>query len=168
MLGAQLVTRRLYPAFGPRRVIAVGLIVVAASVALMGTVGLATNLWWMRTLMFLMGVGMSGVFVPAQAAAFATVSSSATGRASTLFNALRQLGGAIGVALLTTVVALVGPTRMVHGIVRPDLSSYHLAFLVAAAVALIASVSAWSISDVAAAPTIRRRTGREVDLAHDG
>jgi EmrB/QacA subfamily drug resistance transporter len=168
MVGAQLVTRRLYPAFGPRRVIAIGLLVVAGSVGLMGTVGLATNLWWMRTLMFVMGLGMSGVFVPAQAAAFATISASATGRASTLFNALRQLGGAIGVALLTMVVALVGPIRMVNGVAHPDLGSYHLAFLVAAAVALIASASALSISDAAAAPTIRRRTRRDVDLAREG
>jgi len=45
---------------------------------------------------------MGQVFVPTQAAAFATISPEAIGKASTMFNAARQVGGAIGVALLTT------------------------------------------------------------------
>ena len=65
--------------------------------------------------MFIAGYGMSHVFVPSQAAGFATISPAATGRASTLFNALRQVGSAAGVALLTTVVATVGPVQVVDG-----------------------------------------------------
>jgi hypothetical protein len=36
---------------------------------------------------------MSGLFIPAQTAAFATISNEDMGDASMLFNALRQLGG---------------------------------------------------------------------------
>ena len=57
-----------------------------------------------------LGVAMGQVFVPAQAAAFATISPEATGRASTMFNVGRQLGSAIGVAVLTTVIVAVGAT----------------------------------------------------------
>jgi hypothetical protein len=39
------------------------------------------------------------VFVPVQAASFATITPAATGRAASMFNAFRQLGGAIGVAV---------------------------------------------------------------------
>src|SRR5581483_39575 len=47
MAGAQLASRFLYPALGPRRNIAWGLVGVAASIGLMSLVGAQTSLWWM-------------------------------------------------------------------------------------------------------------------------
>ena len=72
--------------------------------------------------MFALGLFMGQVFVPTQAATFATISPASTGRASTLFNAVRQLGGAVGVALLTTAIVLAGPTTLAHGRVSPHFS----------------------------------------------
>ena len=111
MVGAQLSSRVLYPLLGPRRHIAIGLIGTAASIALLSLLTAQSSLWWARLLMFSLGFAMAQVFVPTQAAAFATISPAATGRASTMFNAVRQLGGAVGVALLTTVIVLVGATH---------------------------------------------------------
>ena len=96
MGGAQLASRGLYPGLGPRRNIALGLVGVTVSIGLMSLVGAQTSLWWMRLLMFALGVAMGQVFVPGQAAAFATISPEATGRASTMFNVGRQLGSAPG------------------------------------------------------------------------
>src|SRR5665213_3043517 len=76
-----------------------------AAMASMAAIGAGTSLWWARAAMLVIGLGMSCVFIPAQAASFATISPERTGRASTLFNAARQLGGAAGVAVLTTVLA---------------------------------------------------------------
>jgi EmrB/QacA subfamily drug resistance transporter len=160
MLGAQVVTRALYPVFGPRRVMIGGLIILAVTLALVSLIGAATNLWWMRVLMFVLGYGMSHVFVPSQAAGFATISPAATARASTLFNALRQLGGAVGVAALSTVVAAVGPVHVVAGRIHPNLTAYHTAFLVAAALAVLAGVVATTINDADAAGTMVRRGRR--------
>ncbi len=157
MIGAQIVSRRLYPVFGPRRIMASGLVVVAASMAGMAEVGATTSLWWARTFMLTLGLGMSCVFIPAQAASFATISHARTGRASTLFNTARQLGGAIGVALLTTVVAAFGPTRISAGRVVANLSAYHAGFLAAACVALVAVFAAFTVSDHDAAGTMVRR-----------
>jgi EmrB/QacA subfamily drug resistance transporter len=163
MLGAQVVTRRLYPVVGPRRVMIAGLVILAATLALMALIGQETNLWWMRLLLFVSGYGMSHVFVPSQAAGFATISAADTARASTVFNALRQLGGAVGVALLSSVVAAVGPVRLVAHRVVPNLSSYHAAFLLAAGVAVIAAFGALTVSDSDAAQTmVRRRRPRVV------
>ncbi len=88
-----------------------GLLCWRSWMSLLALVDTTTNLWWVRILMFLAGYAMAHVFVPSQAAGFATISSAATGRASTLFNALRQLGSAVGVALLSTVVAESVPSR---------------------------------------------------------
>jgi EmrB/QacA subfamily drug resistance transporter len=160
MGGAQLASRVLYPVLGPRRNIAVGLLGVTVSIGLMSLVGAQTSLWWMRALMFVLGVAMGQVFVPAQAAAFATISGEATGRASTMFNVGRQLGSAVGVAIFTTAIVAVGATKVTAGHVTPDFTAYHVAFLVAAALAAAGAAIALTIHDTDAAATIVRRGRR--------
>jgi EmrB/QacA subfamily drug resistance transporter len=157
MLGAQIASRVLYPRLGPRRHIAIGLVGVMITIALMALVGAQTSLWWMRLLMFVLGLAQGQIFVPSQGAAFATVSRAATGRASTMFNTGRQLGGAIGVAALTTVVVAVGATHVMAGRTAPNLAAYHVGFLVAAAVDAAAVLVALTISDADAAATIPAR-----------
>ena len=103
---------------------------------------------------------MAQVFVPVQAASFATITPAATGRAATMFNAMRQLGGAIGVAVLTTVIVFVGPVHLVAGHPAANLSAYRVAFLVAAAIALSGVACSLSIHDADAAATIPARRGR--------
>ena len=163
MAGAQLTSRVLYPVLGPRRNIALGLAGVTVSIGLMSLIGSQTSLWWMRLLMFCLGVAMGQVFVPAQAAAFATISPEATGRASTLFNIVRQIGSAIGVAMLTTVIVAVGATTTAAGRITADLTAYHVAFLVAAGVAAVGAVVALTIHDADAASTMVRRGGRKAE-----
>jgi MFS family permease len=160
MAGTQL-AMRIYPKLGPRRLVIGGLAGVATSISLMTLVGFSTNLWWIRAIMLLLGVAMAHVFAPSQAAAFATITSAATGRASTLFNASRQLGSAVGIATLTTVIATIGTTHQIAGHLTPQLSAYHWAFVTAAAVALLAAALAFTIDDKAAAPTMRARTGQQ-------
>lgn len=159
MLGGQVASRAVYPVVGPRRTMAAGLVVVAATIAAMALVGTSTDLWWVRALMFVMGAGMSAVFIPAQAAAFATVSPARTGRASTLFNVQRYIGGAVGVAVLTTVISAVGLVERRGGAVVANLSAYHDAFLVAAGLALLGALAALTVRDADAAATMVRRGG---------
>jgi EmrB/QacA subfamily drug resistance transporter len=160
MAGAQLASRVLYPVLGPRRNIALGMAGVSASIGLMSLVGAQTSLWWMRLLMFCLGAAMGQVFVPAQAAAFATISPEATGRASTVFNVIRQLGSAAGVAVFTTAIVAAGATTVVSGRVAPNLAAYHTAFLIAAGLAVAGSAVALTIHDIDAASTMVRRRGR--------
>jgi EmrB/QacA subfamily drug resistance transporter len=154
MAGAAVASRVIYWRLGPRRHITLGLIGVAAVIALLALLGASTSLWWARLLMLAMGFAMAQVFVPAQAAGFATISAAATGRASTLLNASRQLGGAIGVALLTTTLVLVGPTHQIAGRVVTNFTAYRITFLVAAAAALLGVISSLTINDAEAAQTM--------------
>jgi EmrB/QacA subfamily drug resistance transporter len=160
MAGAQLASRVLYPRLGPRRHITIGLIGTAASIALLTLLGPGTSLWWARLLMLTLGLSMAQVFVPVQAASFATITPAATGRASTMFNAVRQLGGAIGVAVLTTAIVSVGPVHLVGGHEVANLTAYRVAFGVAAAIALCGVAWSLSIRDADAASTIPARRGR--------
>jgi EmrB/QacA subfamily drug resistance transporter len=164
MVGAQLASRYLYRTLGPRRHVAIGLVGTAASIGCLSLLGPGTSLWWARLLMFTLGLSMGQVFVPLQAAAFATITPAATGRASTMFNAVRQLGGAVGVAILTTAIVLVGPLRVVGGHEMANLTAYRIAFLVAAAFCLLAVPFALTIRDSDAARTIQpRRSKRAVE-----
>jgi MFS family permease len=157
MAGAQLASRWLYPKLGPRRHVAIGLAGTAVSIGLLSLLGPTTSLWWARLLMLTLGASMGQVFVPLQAAAFATITPAATGRASTMFNTVRQLGGAVGVAVLTTAIVLVGPVHLVGGHEVANLTAYRVAFLVAAAFCVLAIPFALSIHDADAARTIVHR-----------
>jgi EmrB/QacA subfamily drug resistance transporter len=165
MAGAQLSSRMLYPRLGPRRLITIGLTGTAASIALLALMGPQTSLWWARLLMLTLGLSMAQVFVPVQAASFATITPAATGRASTMFNAIRQLGGAIGVAVLTTIIVAVGPVHLVAGHQVANLGAYRVAFLAAAAICLCGVACSLSIHDADAASTIPRRRQPDIEQA---
>jgi EmrB/QacA subfamily drug resistance transporter len=156
MLGAQLGSRLLYRRLGPRRLIVLGLVGMVGDLALMALIDSRTELWWMRLLMLGMGLAMGQVIVSTQAATFATVSPADTGHASSLFSMSRQLGSAVGIALLATVFTAVGTTRTVAGHADPNLAAYHAAFLVAALVAALAVLPALTVQDAEAAGTMRQ------------
>lgn len=155
MAGAQ-VASRLYPHIGPRRIMAAGLVGVIVTLVLIAQVPFTASLWVMRALMLAIGFAMAHVFVPGQAASFATVSHDATAPASTLFNAGRQLGGAVGVAILSTVISAVGVVHLVGGHHEPNATAYHAAFLTAAAIEALALLLVIRVSDKEAAPSMRR------------
>ena len=158
VLSTQLVAR-LYPRIGPRRLMAGGLAGVSFLMALLTLMGQDTNLWVMRVLMFLIGAGMAYAFLPLRAAAFATISSTSTGRASAFYSAQTQLGAALGVAILGSVLSIIGTTTLsASGMVEPNLSAYHAAFLAAAILTLIAACIALAVSDKDAAVTMRRKS----------
>lgn len=164
MIGAQFASRLIYPRVGPRRHVTAGLVGLVVAMLLLTQITVSTNLWLIRTLMFFLGWTMAQVMVPNQAAAFAMISPQSMGRASTFFNTMRQVGSATGVAILSTVLIGVGSAQASGGTSTPDIEAYHLAFLAAAAFALIGVVFSLSIHDSDAAETIVRRPRRK-DLA---
>jgi predicted MFS family arabinose efflux permease len=95
-------TSRLYPRLGPRRMLAVALAGLIATSALFLLVGLHADLWWIRRIMLLGGVSLSFALVAGQAATFAIISSTETGRAWSLFDSNRQGAASVGVAVLAT------------------------------------------------------------------
>jgi MFS family permease len=161
-VGGQVVTRVLYRRFGPRRIMVTGALLTGSMMIVLSTFGSDTNLWTIRPVAFLMGVGMSGIFLPSQAASFATVRPAQIARGTTLFQSQQRLGAALGVAGITTVAAAVGFTHVVNGRVEPNLRAYHVAFLSAAVVMLITAASALLVSDADAIETMTRVRPRDV------
>ena len=165
ILSSQVVAR-LYPRIGPRRLMAGGLLAVTLTVGSFSLLGLDVSPWLVRLLMFLTGCGMAYMFLPVQAAAFTAISPAATGRASALYNAQNQLGSALGVGALSSVLAALGPTLMgVGGVAQVNLAAYRASFLTAAALALVGAAVALRVPDRDAAASMRPRGTVPAELA---
>jgi len=159
LTSTQLVAR-LYPRIGPRRLMTGGMIGVGVVAIIMSRLTLEGGPWPVRILMFALGVSMAYIFLPNQAASLATISRSDTGRASTLFSVQRQIGSATGIALLGSVMALVGTT--IGGAIDgpPNVDAYHAAYLAAAGVAFIGALFSLRVPDSEAAATMVTETRR--------
>jgi EmrB/QacA subfamily drug resistance transporter len=149
---------RLYPRLGPRRFQVGGLmwlaaLLVAASISFDNS----TSLWLVRLFMFGMGAGLAFVFIAQQAVRYAGISPAATGRATALAAAIQQASIALGIAVLTTVLA----SRTGRGIL-PDPADFRPVFLAAAGMAFTGALFALRIRDRDAVATMSRR---RVDVA---
>lgn len=158
MVSSQL-AGRLYARVGPRRLMSGGLFAAAMAIAFYTTLGLHTDLWLIRILMFARGLCMGFAFVPMQAASYATIDPLQNGRASSIFSTQRQVGISVGVALMASVLAMHMSLSRVPG---PDevhraLTGIRIAFGVAVGLALASSVAALFIRDDEAGETMHRR-----------
>jgi EmrB/QacA subfamily drug resistance transporter len=159
---SRIVGVRLYPVIGPRRLVVAGATAMALLTALFLTVDVETSQWWIRLLMFTRGMAMGFVFIPVQAAAFARIRVQDTGRASALFQAQRQVGAAVGVAFLATVLvergqALLAGASSAAEQVSALTTAFHDAVLASVLLCAIAAVAAIFLRDDDAAPTMRPR-----------
>ena len=117
-------------------------------------VGLNTNVWAIRGLAFLRGPGFAFVLVPLQAATFATIPMASAGRASSVFNAGRQVAGSFGVALMATALTSRLTTHAAQlgnpGTKAGAVLAFHDAFLVAGILMLFGMAAAFVLDDKAA------------------
>lgn len=152
VISGSQVAARLYPGTGPRRLMLGGLVAVTGLLASFALLGSTTDLWFVRILMFAVGVGMAFVIMPLQAAAFATISPANTGHASAIFNTQRQVAAAVVVAILSTVLDTTGGRH-----IAPSASAFHPVFLVDAALCLVGVAMTFTVHDSDAAGTMRPR-----------
>jgi EmrB/QacA subfamily drug resistance transporter len=153
------IVSRLYPRVGPRRLVVGGMAWVAIMLALLCLMGSDTDLWVMRVLLFFTGFGMAYMFLSMQTAAFAVIPSAKMGRATALFNVQWQLGAAIGIAIMSTVLGFVGLTRPdATGGLVPNLDAYHAAFIAGSVLVVIAFGFAFYVRDKDAIATMKQES----------
>jgi EmrB/QacA subfamily drug resistance transporter len=92
----------------------------------------------------IIALGMAMCFVPISIAALAGVRREEAGLASGLINTTQQIGGAVGIALLSTVAITRTDGELATGTAVPDamVAGFQLAFLVGAAIAAAGLVAA--------------------------
>jgi EmrB/QacA subfamily drug resistance transporter len=121
---------------GERRLVMAGLAAQAAGFAWMAaTVGHGYPA--MVPAMVLAGVGVSTAMPAVQTATVGAVPPSAIGKAAGVYNAMRQLGGAIGIAILSAVFAAHGGFTSVAAIGR----GFHAAMIVATVISVAGALA---------------------------
>jgi EmrB/QacA subfamily drug resistance transporter len=152
---------RLYPRYGPRRIVAFALAMGSAAYVCFMTVDLGTNSWAIRGIVLMTGWSFGLMQVSLQAATFAAVPREMTSRASAISTCVRQVAMAFGVAVCATVLstqlgqhdARLGDLATSDGVVL----AFHDVFLMLAVITLAGSLlAAVFISDRAAAETMGR------------
>lgn len=91
--------------FGYRPVMTVGLSIVGASLIALAFLRLDTPLWLVLVVFFLFGLGMGNVIAPASTVMQNVLPLARAGAGSAVQNTVRQVGGALGVAIVGTVLA---------------------------------------------------------------
>lgn len=91
--------------FGYRAVMTAGLAVVAASLIALSRLELTTELWLILIFFFLFGFGMGNVIAPGSTVLQNVLPLARAGAGSAVQNTVRQVAGALGVAVIGTVLA---------------------------------------------------------------
>jgi MFS transporter, DHA2 family, multidrug resistance protein len=92
-------------AYGPKAVTATGMVLVTASLGSFVLITGATPIWVLCVVYFVMGAGMASVMAPVTEVVMSTLPRERAGVGSAVTNTLRQVGGALGVAVLGSVLS---------------------------------------------------------------
>jgi DHA2 family multidrug resistance protein-like MFS transporter len=98
---------KLAQRFGTRVLVGSALLLVAACFAAQALVTADTPLWAVELLLFVQGLGMGNVMAPATNAVMGAIPRDKAGAGSAVNNTIRQVGGALGVAILGSVLSTV-------------------------------------------------------------
>jgi EmrB/QacA subfamily drug resistance transporter len=151
------VAQGLVNRFGPRRVLVAGLLLAAASQGLL--LRLPVHGHYVTDLLpsfVLIGIGMGVAFVAVTIAALQGVSATDAGIASGLVNTSRQIGGAVGLAVASTIA-----TTYAHGAGAAALThGFRVAFGVLAVMALVGAL-------LSGAALVPRREAEPAEVARE-
>ena len=131
------IAQRYVTRFGPRRVLAFGLLVGALGVGLL--VRLPVHASYATDLLpsfILGGIGLGVSFVAVTISALAGVPGRDAGVASGLVNTARQIGGAVGLAAVTTIATIYGHRSTHETVAAASTHGYRIAFATLGVLAL--------------------------------
>jgi EmrB/QacA subfamily drug resistance transporter len=150
------ITARLARRFGPLAVLTTGMTVAVAGLYLFSTVGPHTAYFPTIFLANIaLGLGIGNAFMPLLTLAMEDVPAADAGLGSGITNVSQQIGGALGLAVLSTVAT--NHTKSLlsshHGLTVALIGGYHVAFLVAAGATVAAILLAfWLLTPRGARP----------------
>ncbi|MFI1416781.1 MFS transporter [Streptomyces sp. NPDC020731] len=97
--------RLLVDRFGNKATTTAGLVVLAGTLAAFAILDEDTPIWILEVIFFLMGAGMAHVMTPVSVVIMQALPREKAGSASALSNTFRQVGGALGIAVLGSVLS---------------------------------------------------------------
>jgi MFS family permease len=125
--------------YGSRWLISIGMVLLAVHLLYLSRLGADASYWRLLPGFLIGGVGMSMTMTPTAAAATRAVPVAKAGVGSAVLNAMRQVGGSLGIALMGAIVAhSAGGRRDVEAFLDGFQSALTVAALIAAAGAIVA------------------------------
>jgi hypothetical protein len=148
MISATMAQTKLVPRFGARPLVGLGMAAGAVGMAYLTGIGVHSSyVSHVLPALMVMGVGFGLIFAPAMSSATLGVDPQDAGVASALVNAMQQIGGSIGTALLSTLAASASTSFLAGRRPTPDLVAqaavhgYTTAFWWSAAIFAVAAVT---------------------------
>ena len=132
MMPTSRVTATLVARFGARAVCVAGLLLVAAGLAIISRIGTGTPYWLMLAGLVPLGVGMGAAMTPATSAITEALPQAQQGVGSALNDLSREVGGALGTAVLGSIVTAVYRSSLqLRGVPAPVVHQAQQSFAIA-------------------------------------
>jgi MFS family permease len=95
---------RLTDKVGGGKVALFGIVVFSIATIPFAVLDASTSLVWLEVVLMVRGIGVGSTFMPAMAAAYATLSHDAVPRATSALNVIQRVGGSLGTAILAVIL----------------------------------------------------------------
>ena len=89
----------------PRRILVVGLVLGSITMFQLSGLNLYAGFWDICWVQIVQGVALSCLFIPLMTLAMARIPPEKMGNATSIFNLMRNIGGSVGIAIMTTFLA---------------------------------------------------------------
>jgi Na+/melibiose symporter-like transporter len=152
--------------FGARRVTAVGLLLMTIAFGYYTTAGANSPLWVLELVLFLEGAGIANVMPPSTSAIMASVPREKAGQGSAIGNTMRQLGGALGVAILGSILSSAYRTTITPKLERIPALAHNPGALHDAASSITATLSFAAHAGPAGRALVDPATNAFIDAMH--
>lgn len=140
--------------FGARALVATGMLVLAAALLGLGTLGLYSSVASLMLWLALAGLGIGLARTPTTAAALGAVDGSKYGTAAGVYNTFQATGLAVGIALMGAILTSFGPDAAFD---RDFDAAHHAAFRDGLSMALTINSGIAAVAAVLAAVLLRSR-----------
>jgi MFS family permease len=129
---------------GSRWLMAGGLTLLGISLLLFSRLDASSGFWDLFPPLVIGGVGMASVMTPMSAAAMGSVPLTKAGVASGVLNTFRQVGGALGIAVMGAILTSRQTDALAAGASRSEafVEGFQTALLVGAVIAFVGAVTA--------------------------
>jgi EmrB/QacA subfamily drug resistance transporter len=107
MMPTSRLAPRLAARFGSRAICVAGLLAIAVALAVIARVGAHTDYWHLAVGLLILGAGMGAAMTPATSAITSALPKSQQGVASAMNDLSREVGGALGIAVLGSIATAV-------------------------------------------------------------
>ncbi|MGH2850488.1 MAG: MFS transporter [Solirubrobacteraceae bacterium] len=142
MVTAIVAQTQLVPRFGPRPLVTSGMAIAGVGMLLLTRLAVGSSYGTAVPTLVLMGLGIGLIFAPSMSTATFGVRPSDAGVASATVNAMQQVGGSVGTALLSTIAtSAVGRIPTAAGVIH----GYTLAFGVSAGLFGVGALAALAL-----------------------